>query len=178
MYVLDISGSMTSRIDRARQELRDSLRSLQPNESFDIVTFSDRVRAFDNQLDPATPAMVRRADYFLSTIQVDGGTDLESALEQALSMPGVNVVFVMTDGVPTQYRQQPIKEDFNRRFVERFARHVRNLNVNGARIYTVGLVGRNPDGSDQSFEAAGLLRRLSDDSGGVSKIITLGVAMP
>jgi hypothetical protein len=168
VYVLDISGSMTSRIDRARQELRDSLAGLQPGESFNIITFSDKVHTFDNGLDPATPAMVRRASDFLDTLQVTGGTNLDDALARALTMRGVNVVFVMTDGVPTQG-----ETDFRK-----IARNARALNANHARIYTVGLVGKNPDGTDDSFEAAGLLQQISRDSGGVSKIVPLGVAMP
>lgn len=168
VYVLDTSGSMTSRIDRARQELRDSLAGLQPGESFDIITFSDKVRTFDGQMDPATPEMVRRADYFLGTLQVIGGTNLDDALGRALSMQGVNVVFVMTDGVPTQGETN----------FRKIARNVRALNSSHARIYTVGLVGKNPDGTDDSFEATGLLQQISRESGGVSKIVPLGVAMP
>lgn len=177
VYVLDISGSMTSRIDRARQELRESLAGLQPGESFNIITFSDKVHTFDNRLDPATPAMVRRASDFLNTLQVTGGTNLDGALARALTMPGVNVVFVMTDGVPTiDIRGGAVDDD--RRYWQYLTRHVRALNVNHARIYTVGLVGKNPDGTDDSFEAADLLKQISRDSGGVSKIVPLGVAMP
>ena len=168
VYVLDISGSMTSRIDRARQELRESLAGLQPGETFNIITFSDKVHTFDDRLDPATPSMIRRADYFLGTLQVIGGTNLDDALSRALTMPGVNVVFVMTDGVPTQGETN----------FRRIARDARALNANHARIYTVGLVGKNPDGTDDSFEAADLLRQISRESGGVSKIVPLGVATP
>lgn len=168
VYVLDISGSMTSRIDRARQELRESLAGLQPGESFNIITFSDKVHAFDRALDPATPTMVRRASDFLDTLQVTGGTNLDDALARALTMQGVNVVFVMTDGVPTQGETN----------FRKIARNARALNVNHARIYTVGLVGKNPDGTDDSFEAADLLKQISRESGGVSKIVPLGVAMP
>ncbi|MDQ2686497.1 MAG: VWA domain-containing protein [Armatimonadota bacterium] len=168
VYVLDISGSMTSRIDRAREELRASLAGLQPGESFNIITFSDDVHAFDRRLDPATPAMVRRASDFLDTLQVTGGTNLDDALARALTMRGVNVVFVMTDGVPTEGETN----------FRKIARNARALNGNHARIYTVGLVGKNPDGTDDSFEAADLLKQISRDSGGVSKIVPLGVAMP
>jgi hypothetical protein len=36
----------------------------------------------------------------------------------------------------------------------------------------------NPDGTDDSFEAARLLKQLADDSGGTSKFVSLGEATP
>lgn len=177
VYVLDISGSMTSRIDRARQELRDAMAGLVPGESFDIVVFSDHSRVFDDQLDPATPQMVARASYFLSTLQVTGGTNLDSALRTALGIPGVNVVVVITDGDPTlDDTDSNLTENANRYF-EIFTRRVRALNVSHARIYTVGLVGVDPSGVDKTFEGTRLLRQLSRDSGGTSKIVPLGTAI-
>ncbi len=168
VYVLDISGSMTSRIDRAESELRHALAGLGPGETFNIIAFSDRIQPFDTGMAPATPDVERRADYFLSTLQVDGGTDLEDALAQALSLPDVNEVVVLTDGVPTVG-----ETDFGA-----LARHVRQMNRRHARFFTVGMVGKNPDGTDDSFEAAQLLQQIARDSGGASKLVPLGVASP
>lgn len=177
VYVLDISGSMTSRIDRARQELREAMAGLVPGESFDIVVFSDHSRVFDDQLDPATPQMVARASYFLSTLQVGGGTNLDSAIRTALGIRGVNVVVVMTDGDPTEDDTDARLTENANRYFELFTRRVRALNVNHARIYTVGLVGVDPSGVDKTFEGTRLLRQLSRDSGGESKIVPLGTAV-
>ena len=168
VYVLDISGSMTSRIDRAEFELRRALRGLRPDETFNIVVFSDDARSFDTGMAPATPATVREAAAFLNTLTVEGGTNLEAAMVRALTRPGVNEVVVLTDGVPTEG-----ETDFRA-----LAREIRQLNSGHARISAVGMVGRNPDGSDDSFEAATLLTRIARDSGGTSKIVTVGVADP
>jgi len=168
VYVLDISGSMTSRIDRAEAELRRALNGLRPEETFNIVAFSDEVRAFDTGMAPATPEMVRRASTYLGTLQVDGGTNLEGAMIRALTRPGVNEVVLLTDGVPTEG-----ETDF-----KALAREVRQLNSNHARISAVGMVGKNPDGTDDSFEAAHLLQQIAQESGGVAKIVTVGVASP
>jgi hypothetical protein len=168
VYVLDISGSMTSRIDRAEAELRRALNGLRPEETFNIVAFSDEVRAFDTGMAPATPEMVRRASAYLDTLQVDGGTNLEGAMIRALTRPGVNEVVLLTDGVPTEG-----ETDF-----KALAREIRRLNSSHARISAVGMVGRNPDGTDDSFEAAHLLQQITQESGGVAKIVTVGVASP
>ncbi len=179
VYILDISGSMTSRIDRARQELRDAMAGLVPGESFDIITFSDHSHVFDDQLDPATPDMVTRASYFLSTLQIGGGTNLDSAMRLALAMPGVNVVVLITDGDPTEDDTfQDLASNHRDEYFALLARRVREMNVHRARIYTIGLVGRDPSGVDRTFEGTQLLRQISRDSGGMSKIVPLGTADP
>lgn len=168
VYVLDISGSMTSRIDRAEAELRRALNGLRPGETFNIVAFSDEVRSFDTGMAPATPETVRRASAYLNTLPVDGGTNLEAAMIRALTRPGVNEVVLLTDGVPTEG-----ETDF-----KALARQIRQLNSNHARISAVGMVGKNPDGTDDSFEAAQLLQQIARDSGGAAKVVTVGVASP
>lgn len=176
VYVLDISGSMTSRIDRARQELRDAMAGLVPGESFDIVTFSDHSHVFDNQLDPATPDMVARASYFLSTLQIGGGTNLDDAMRTALAMPSANVVVLITDGDPTQDGNDAIMPEDEDRYFGIFTRRMQEINTHHARIYTIGLVGKDPSGVDKTFVGTRLLQQLSRDSGGVSKIVSLGTA--
>ena len=166
VYVLDISGSMTSRIDRAEDELRRALSGLEPQETFNIVVFSDHVRSFDTGMAPATTALKQRADFFLTTLQVGGDTNLDAAMKRALSLPDINDVVLLTDGVPHGAGENNFKK---------LARLIRERNKNHARISTVGLVGRNPDGTDDSFEAAALLRQIAQDSGGASELVTLGI---
>lgn len=168
VYVLDISGSMTSRIDRAQAELRRALNGLRPDETFNIVVFSDEARSFEVGMAPATPDRVRQASVYLNTLQVDGGTNLEAAMIRALSRPGVNEVVLLTDGVPTEG-----ETDF-----KALAREIRRLNFNHACISAVGMVGKNPDGTDDSFEAAQLLQQIARDSGGAAKVVPVGVASP
>lgn len=168
VYVLDISGSMTSRIKRADEELRRALSGLGPDETFNIVVFSDDVARFTSGMARATPDKVRQASDYLSTLHVDGGTDLEDAMTEALSLPDVNEVVVLTDGVPTVG-----ETDFTK-----LARLIRERNRNHARISAVGMVGKNPDGTDDSFEAAKLLEQIAQDSGGTAKVVTLGVSVP
>ncbi|HEX5324587.1 MAG TPA: VWA domain-containing protein [Capsulimonadaceae bacterium] len=168
VYVLDLSPSMQTRIDRARQELRDALFTLEPEESFDIIAFGGENKLFADHLLPAGPKEVRSAINFLGSLDFIPGTDLQDALYSALSMQGVNVIVVITDGVPTMG-----ETDF-----EKIARHVRKHNTRHARIYTIGLVGKNPDGTDQSFQAGQLLQQLAKDSGGDSRLVPLGEATP
>lgn len=168
VYVLDVSLSMESRIDRAEKELRDTLAGMTTDESFDIIAFGGVTQPFDTQLEPATKENIAQASRFLDTLRLREGTNLELAMRQAFAVPGVNVVFIITDGLPS------VGETDNKKLI----RLARELNRPHARVYTVGLVGRNPDGSGDPFEAAKLLQQISRDSGGQSKVVTLGIATP
>ncbi len=177
VYLLDISGSMVSRIDRARQELKNALAGLVPGETFNIIAFSTRVRPFDSVLDPPTPEMRARADFFLSTLEPDGGTNLEGALTEALALPSVNVVVLITDGVPTQTPDgQGIKDKDYPAYLSNLPPRIRALNVRHARIDTVGLVGKDQDGKDQTFPASRLLQQIAAGSGGTFRVVPLGIA--
>lgn len=183
VYVLDISGSMDMRvnrwngerrIDKARDELQTQLESLSPAESFSIVAFSDDVRPFRESLVPAAPKTIRDAEKFLSRLRPDGDTDLEGALVEALAMPGVNVIFVITDGVPNTE-----DDDYSTpaEFVA-LADRLRLANTARVPIYTIGLLGRNPNDTDQSAEATSLLKLIAADSGGTFQAVALDDAPP
>ena len=156
VYVLDVSWSMEPRIDRAENELRAALKTLQPNESFGIVALYKKTRVLEKQLLPATPANIAQANRFLNKLILGDGTNVEGAMMRALSMRGVNVVVLITDGVPNYG-----EADF-----DNLARRVRALNTQKARIFTVGLVGKNPDGSDDSFLATRLLENIALQNNG------------
>jgi len=168
VYVLDTSGSMKSRMDRAEDELRSALRGLRPGETFNIVAFSGGSQMFDPDMAEATPGSLQRASAFLHDLEAGGDTDLEDAVVRALMLRDVNEVVVLTDGVPTSGEKDP----------EKLASALRRFNTRHARISTIGLVGRDLGGKDNSFDAAQLLQQIARDSGGASKLATVGVASP
>jgi Mg-chelatase subunit ChlD len=166
VYILDLSGSMTSRIDRARLEIALSIRGLRADDSFGIVTFADDASVYRTALVPATPAWKSDAERYLQSLTLGVRTNLEAALRSAFAYPDVNMVVLLTDGVPTTGEQ-------NWKKLEKLAR---NLDRGRASIYTFGLVGKNPDGTDDSFEATQLLQTLSRESGGEAHVYSVGVA--
>ncbi len=159
---------MEPRIERAKQELRHALATLQPNESFNIIAFYGKSKPFSKKLVPANAQTVAQANQFLTALQLDKGTNLSKALERALRIPKINVIVVITDGVPTYG-----VTDF-----DKLAQYVRKLNVARARIFTIGLVGKNPDGSDNSFEAARVLEQIAKESNGTFHLVPLGQEKP
>ena len=163
VYVLDVSWSMEPRIDRAENELRAALKTLQPNESFGIIALYKKTRVFGKQLLPATTANIAQGNRFLDKLKLGDGTNVEGAMTRALAMRGVNVVILITDGVPNYG-----EADF-----DKLATRIRALNTQKARIFTVGLVGKNPDGSDDSFEAKRLLEKIALQNDGDFKLVNI-----
>ncbi len=166
VYILDISYSMEPRFERAKRELRDALSGLQPGESFNIIGVYGNVKPFESRLVEATPRNIDKSRAFVDSLRLGRYTNLETAFEQAFAAPDVNVIVVITDGVPTYGLGSPdFSEDGAPDISANFgklARRVRQLNRAGARIYTVGLTGKK----GEKFEAAGLLQRIATESGG------------
>ncbi len=164
VYVLDISRSMVSRIVRADAEIRKAMAGLRPDETFDIIAFSNDVYPFAPDLVPATPGMVHEASVFLDTMQPNDGTNTQAGMTAALSIPGVNEIVLLTDGVPGTGITD----------TDSLAEYIRHRNKNHVRISCVGMVGTDQDGVDRTFEATDLLQRIAHDSGGACEIVPLG----
>ena len=159
---------MEPRLARAKQVLRDALKTLQGNEMFNIVSFYGKAWPMSKKMLPATPQNLTHGQNFITALRLNYGTNLENAMRHALAHSDVNVVVVITDGVPTYG-----ETDFGR-----LAAHIRNLNRGRARIFTIGLVGKDPDGTDQSFEASQLLEQVARENNGDYRQVTLGEAKP
>lgn len=164
VYVLDISGSMVSRIKRADLEIRKALNGLRPDETFDIIAFNNEIYSFDTELAPATPNMREKASAFLNTLIVNNGTNTQEGMKTALSIPDVNEVVLLTDGRPGSGITD----------TDSLTEYIRHINKHHARISCVGMVGTDESGVDQTFEATALLKQIARDSGGSCLIVPLG----
>ncbi len=106
VFVFDTSGSMSGeKIEQARRALLNLLGNLNPNDRFNIVTFSSDVRPFRDGLTAVNAANIAAAREFAGDIKAVGGTNINDALVEALKqMKGdgrpQQIVF-MTDGQPT-----------------------------------------------------------------------------
>jgi len=108
VFVLDRSGSMSGeKIEQAKKALLFFLNSLNEQDRFRIITFSNTVRAhgLGSKLVPASRDTVREAREMVEEITASGGTDIHSALESALDMDfagkGASHIVLLTDGLPT-----------------------------------------------------------------------------
>ncbi|MBI2931490.1 MAG: VWA domain-containing protein [Planctomycetes bacterium] len=103
VFVLDCSGSMEGEpLATAKRALERCLRRLGPDDTFQVIRFSDAASAMGDRPIPATPENVRRAIRYVEGLQSEGGTMMEYGIRAALDFPAdpgrYRIVSFMTDG--------------------------------------------------------------------------------
>ncbi|KAG7454627.1 hypothetical protein MATL_G00261800 [Megalops atlanticus] len=115
VFVIDTSASMMgTKIRQTKEALFAILRDLNPNDRFNLVSFSSRVKVCQpGQLMTVTPNNIRDAKKFIYMMTPSGGADINGAIQTSsallstqVSSPGarpnsVSVILLLTDGRPT-----------------------------------------------------------------------------
>lgn len=102
--LLDRSGSMNGeRLEMATRVVADLIRSLEPQDAFELLTFSSKVERVTpgKSRVPATRERIEKALRDLDAVCAGGGTNLEDALELAFADPtnaAQRQVVLLTDG--------------------------------------------------------------------------------
>jgi hypothetical protein len=98
VFLCDSSGSMTTKFDALRTEIRKAIDGLRPSQEFDIVFFSeDGFVALDKQLLYALPENKRRAYEFLDSVPTRGSSDPRQGLRAAFATKP-ELIYMLTDG--------------------------------------------------------------------------------
>jgi Ca-activated chloride channel family protein len=104
ILVLDRSGSMEGeKFSQAQDALRYVLNHLNPEDRFNIITFSTGVEAYATSLRPAVDA--KEALPWVDRLSAQGSTDINRALLEAVSMVDPErpaYLIFLTDGLPTE----------------------------------------------------------------------------
>ena len=119
-FIIDKSGSMKSpRIDYVKTALTAILTQLRPKDSFNLITFDDRISTWMPFLVDATPSNIIDALKYTNNIEASGATNIHQALMDGIQMfkgrglsyddSKVNVIAVLTDGVPTKGETNTIR---------------------------------------------------------------------
>jgi len=103
IFVLDCSGSMSGEpLALAKRALERCLRRLSPNDTFQVIRFSDSASAMGDRPVAATPENVRRGLGYVESLTSEGGTRMETGIRAALDAPAdpgrYRIVSFMTDG--------------------------------------------------------------------------------
>ena len=103
VFVLDCSGSMRGwPMAKAKEAMRRCLRKLAPDDTFQVIRFSNRASALGNAPLPATPENVRRGLAYVDGLSGHGGTRMIEGIRAALDFPHdakrLRIVSFMTDG--------------------------------------------------------------------------------
>ena len=110
--VLDVSGSMSGdKIHQAKQAVHQLLASLDRDDRFRLISFSNAVRIYSRGWRDATGHEVARGREWVDELVANGGTDIGAALTEAfrLRSPGerLPIVVFMTDGLPSAGERSP-----------------------------------------------------------------------
>lgn len=86
VFVIDNSGSMGGEsIEQAKASLEHALRTLRPQDHFNVIRFDDTMtKLFDHSV-PATGEQVAMAIRFARSLEAEGGTEMLPALKAALA---------------------------------------------------------------------------------------------
>jgi Ca-activated chloride channel family protein len=103
VFVLDCSGSMSGEpLDKVKGAVKRALRKLEPDDTFQVIRFSDRASQLGADPVPATPENVRQALRYVDSLQSSGGTMMIEGIKAALNFPHdprrFRLVSFMTDG--------------------------------------------------------------------------------
>lgn len=103
IFVVDCSGSMQGRpLAVAKRALAKCLQRLDPDDTFQILRFSDRVAAFAPGPVAATRENVERGLRYADELATEGGTEMAAVVRAALDYPAAlgryRIVSFMTDG--------------------------------------------------------------------------------
>jgi Ca-activated chloride channel homolog len=154
IILFDVSLSMQwEKLERSYQALETLLRSLEKQDTFNLILFNNETRIFAPQPVLADPAQIQRALEFVRASKLRGGTDLEGALEAGLEQcagrTGTSTYLVLiSDGGATR---GPIG---NRTIAEQYASGWKKLpDGERPRTYIFGV------GDDANVPLLGMLAR-------------------
>jgi Ca-activated chloride channel family protein len=158
VFVLDTSGSMQEegKMEKARAALLFGVRSLHPEDRFNIINFAGEEHLMETGLIRADEAGRAEGLKFVQALRPNGGTNINDAVRAALRQfdkgDRPKMVVFMTDGLPT------VGETNINRIVE----NVRDERADNVRLFTFGV------GYDVN---TALLDRLASDNGGVADYV-------
>lgn len=149
VLLLDCSGSMAGdSIAHAKTGVNLALKRLNPADRFAVIGFGSSTLAFDAELQPANRKNLTLAYDFVDQLPGLGGTEMEAALELALSYArnAPLDILLLTDG-----------ESWN------LEEATNNAKKQSSRIFTVGI---------GSAVAEDTVRMLADETGGACELLT------
>ncbi|XP_055449807.1 inter-alpha-trypsin inhibitor heavy chain H5 [Psammomys obesus] len=163
IFVLDISASMVgAKLQQTREALVTILNDLRPQDRFNIIGFSNRIKMWKDRLVPVTPENIRNGKLYMYHLSPTGGTDINGALQTAIRLlnnyvaqndiedRSVSLIIFLTDGKPT----------FGETSTPKILSNTKEAAGGQICIFTVGI------GSDVDFK---LLEKLSLENCGLTR---------
>lgn len=170
VFVIDTSASMLgTKIKQTKDALFTILRDLRPEDHFNFISFSNKVKVWQpNRLVPVTPLNVRDAKKFIYMLMPTGGTNIDGAIQTGSTLLGdylsgfnsspnsVSLIIFLTDGRPTvgEIQSTAILGNTRSAVQEKFC------------IFTIG-IGNDVDYrllERMALENCGMMRRINEEA--------------
>lgn len=90
-----------NKMGAAKRALIPAVRGLQTPSRYAVVTFGGQVDTWHDQMVPATPTQQNIDMARINQVSASGGTPMMAALERGFQYPDATVIFLLTDGQPT-----------------------------------------------------------------------------
>ena len=91
----------STKLGEAKRQLIPAVKGLPEDTRFTILLFGGQVKAWQATMVPATTSNKGYAVAYLQGLKSGGGTPAKAALQQAFTFRGVDTIFFLTDGHPT-----------------------------------------------------------------------------
>lgn len=91
----------STKLGEAKRQLIPAVKGLPPDVRFTILLFGGQVKAWQSSLVEANTSNKGYAVAYLQGLKSGGGTPAKAALQQAFNFRGVETIFFLTDGHPT-----------------------------------------------------------------------------
>ncbi|XP_036699992.1 inter-alpha-trypsin inhibitor heavy chain H5 [Balaenoptera musculus] len=163
VFVLDSSASMVgTKLRQTKDALFTILHDLRPQDRFNIIGFSNRVKVWKDHLVSVTPNNIRDGKVYIHHMSPTGGTDINGALQRGIRLlndfvahndiedRSVSLLVFLTDGKPTAGETHTLK----------ILNNTREAAQGRVCIFTVGI------GADVDFR---LLEKLSLENCGLTR---------
>ncbi len=103
IFVIDRSGSQSGLpLLKAKETMLWTIDHLNPNDTFQIVSFSNTTEMLFDRPQPATARSRREAREYIRGLQANGGTMMAEAVQEVCALPApdnrLRIVTLMTDG--------------------------------------------------------------------------------
>ncbi|XP_044135976.1 inter-alpha-trypsin inhibitor heavy chain H5 [Bufo gargarizans] len=169
VFVIDTSASMVgTKIRQTKEALFTILRDLRPDDHFNIIGFSNKIKVWQpNELVKVTPNNIRDAKKFIFGLSPTGGTNINGGIQTASNLlndylanngkheKSVSLIIFLTDGRPTVGEIES----------SRILRNTKNVIREKFCLFSIGF-GNDVDFhllEKLSLENCGMMRRISED---------------
>ncbi|HOP61993.1 MAG TPA: VWA domain-containing protein [Spirochaetota bacterium] len=104
----------TTKLASAKRELEPAIRGLDVSTKFTVITFSDKAASWKDSLQSSETSSQLSSIAFIERLSANGGTSALKGLKKAFSVKGVDTIFFLSDGFPSDASSSKILKEVSK----------------------------------------------------------------